>query len=161
MIQTALETFSVLTWILIFISWSLFHVHGFNSESVLTLVSFAIGPWVSCCLSGKSPVSSCVFVQIKAYKIQTASLGCCLQLLKLPWAAGARVPIKFGSPIDSLMKHLGNSSYWHENMGMFSDTVWSLGHSLIEGWFSVPAASICSAICVCVFFNCHMFSSLF
>lgn len=58
--QRALETFSVLTWILTFTSWSLFHVHGFNSGSVLILVSFATGPWVSCRLS----VVSCFFLCI-------------------------------------------------------------------------------------------------
>lgn len=36
-------------------------------------------------------------------------------------------------------------------------TLWSLGHSLIVGWLTGPLLylkiSICSAICVCVFFN--------
>lgn len=152
--QRALETFSVLTWILTFTSWSLFHVHGFNSGSVTVLVSFATGPWVSCRLS----VVSCFFLCICTDK-SLQNTNSKFELLS-PWAAGARVPIKFGSPVGSLMKRLGNVSYWYENVGVFCDTLWSLGRSLIEGWLNVPANNICSAICVCVSFNCHTFSSL-
>lgn len=135
-----------------------FQVHGFNSDSVLTLVSFAIELWVSCRLSVKSPVSSCVFVQRKAYKIQTANLCCCLWLLKLPcrWKSSHQIWFTYWFLNETFGKCI-----WYENMGMFCDTLWSLGHSLIEGWLSVPADNICSAICACVSLNCRAFSNLF